>query len=87
MRDLFLVKVECYSGYKADEYPKRFFLDDLQFEVEEVLDRWYQGDLNPEFPAADYFKVLTSDKKTYILKHETKSDRWYLWIRGERINL
>ena len=87
MKDLFLVKVESYSGYKADEYPQRFYLDDMRFDIEEVLDRWYQQDLNPEFPEADYFKVLTTDKKCYILKHETKKDQWFLWIRGERINL
>jgi hypothetical protein len=86
-KDLFLVRVETHSGYKADEYPKRFYLDNIRFEIEEVLDRWYQGDADPKFPAADYFKVLTMDKKIYILKHETNNDKWFLWIRGERINL
>lgn len=86
-RDLFLVKVECYSGYKADEYPVRFYLDDIRFDIEEVVDRWYQGERDADFTAADYFKVRTTDHKIYILKHETKNDNWYLWIRGERINL
>jgi hypothetical protein len=87
MRDLFLIKVETHSGYKADEYPKRFYLDDIRFEIEEILDRWYQGDQDPLVPAADYYKVATGDKKIYILKHDIAKDEWYLWIRSERINL
>jgi hypothetical protein len=87
MKDLFPVEVECHAGYKADEYPKRFYWDNLRFEIEEVLDRWYQGDQNPQFPPANYFKVRTTGKKVHILKHETETDRWFLWIRGESMNL
>lgn len=87
MSDLIPVFVECHAGYKAGEYPKRFYWDTIRFDVIEVLDRWYQGDLNPEFPAANYFKVRTSDEKSYILKHEGISDRWFLWIHGESMNL
>lgn len=87
MRDLFLVKVETHAGYKADEYPHRFYLNGIRFDIEEIIDRWYQGDVDPEIPPANYFKVLTSDKKIYILKHVMPNDEWYLWIRGERINL
>jgi hypothetical protein len=87
MDNLFPIKIECFSGYIMDEYPKYFYLDNLRFEIKEIQDRWYQGDLNPNFPAADYFKVYTSDEKYYILKHETKNDNWYLLISGESINL
>ena len=87
MSDLIPVLVECHSGYKADEFPKCFYWDTIKFEIKDVLDRWYQGDLNPESPAANYFKVSTADNKIYILKHEDISDRWYLWIHGESMNL
>jgi len=87
MKDLFEIKVECHAGYKESEYPKKIYWDDFCFEIEEILDRWYQGDLNPEFPQANYFKVLASNQKNFILKHETKTDRWFLWIKGESMNL
>lgn len=87
MNDLFPVQVKCHSGYKADEYPTAFYWDTIRFEIEEILDRWYQGDQNPEFSQADYYKVRTSDQKIYILRHELKSDSWYLWIKGERLDL
>jgi hypothetical protein len=87
MKDLISVTVECRSGYKADEYPVRFYWDELVFEIEEIVDRWYQGDQNPEFPAANYYKVRTAGQKIYILKQETETGRWYLWLHGESMNL
>lgn len=94
MKDLFPVKVECYSGYKANEYPRYFYFDNNRFEIEEIIDRWYQmpssgveEDSDMKFPAANYYKVRTADNKIYILRHETETDIWYLWIKGESINL
>ncbi len=73
------VKVECHPGYKADESPVCFYLGEVRFDIIEITDRWYQGDTNPDFPAADYFKVLTFDDNQHILKHEIKTDRWFLY--------
>ena len=72
------IKVESYAGYKADETPRRFFLDGEWAEVQEVVDRWHQGSGNPEWPMADYFKVVGSDDRLYLLKHDLESDQWYL---------
>ncbi len=77
--ELIPVRVECHSGYKADEYPVCVYLGEVRFDIIEVTDRWYQGDTNPDFPVADYFKVLTFEGNKHILKHEIKSDRWYLY--------
>jgi hypothetical protein len=87
MNDFIPIMVKTHSGYKADEYPKYFYWDNIRFEIIEILDRWYQGNQNPEFPAADYFKVRTNDRKTYILKHENNPDNWFLLIHGDSINL
>jgi hypothetical protein len=65
----------------------RFYWDNISFEIEEILDRWYQPDHNPSFPAANYFKVQTTDKKAYILRHEIANDNWYLWVKGESMNM
>lgn len=87
MKDLIPVKVFCHSGYRANEYPVHFYWDNVRFEIKEIIDRWYQGDLNPDLPAANYFKVRTNDGKIYILKFEIKTDKWYLWVHGESMNL
>ena len=87
MKDLVQIKVECHSGYKANEYPVRFYWETICFEIVDILDRWYQGDLNPVFPAATYFKVSTVNEKTFILKHEIIKDVWFLWIHNESLSL
>ena len=86
MNDLIPVKAECHSGYKADEYTKRFWWDSIQYEISEILDRWYQGENSPEFPAANYFKIRTKNAKTFILKQELTNEKWYLWIKGESLH-
>ena len=72
------VKVECHSGYKADEYPKFFYWDDKKYEVLEISDRWYQGDRDPAWTVSNYFKVETGTEGSFILKHDLENDRWFL---------
>jgi hypothetical protein len=54
------IKIQCYSGYKADERPVSFILHDKELMVEKVIDQWR----GPEF---EYFKVLADDGKGYML--------------------
>lgn len=65
------LKVESYSGYKADQRPTRFTLLGRTFQVEEVMDRWYG-------PDHAYFKVRADDSNIYILKHSPDADEWSL---------
>jgi hypothetical protein len=58
------VTVECYAGRKAEERPVKFWLDEHEYFVEEVLDSWYG-------PEHVFFKVRANDGNTYILRHET----------------
>lgn len=71
------IKVECYAGYKADETPRRVFINEQWIEVCDVLDRWHQGKPHPEWPLADYFKVLCENNKIYLIKHDLESDEWF----------
>ncbi|MGA2268486.1 MAG: hypothetical protein ABSH44_08465 [Bryobacteraceae bacterium] len=66
-----ILRVECYSGFKADERPLRFQLGERWLEVEEVLDRWYD-------PHAIYFRVRANDGSLYILRHSEPDDVWTL---------
>jgi hypothetical protein len=57
------VRVECYSGRKADERPIRFQLDSHDYMVEEVLDQW-RG------PSDMFCKVRADDGNLYILRRD-----------------
>ena len=67
------VRVECYSGGKADERPVRFCLDERGYMVEEVLDQWYG-------PSDVFFKVRADDGTLYILRRSESAseEAWSL---------
>jgi len=58
--------VESYSGRKADERPVRFRLGERQFEVEAVLDQWYDQE-------SVFYKVCADDGNLYIRRQQTST--------------
>lgn len=68
------LRVDCYSGYKAEERPRRFTAlrpDEPTHEVKKVLDQWYGV-------GCQCFKVLADDNHVYVLKHSEREDAWTL---------
>lgn len=66
-----VVRVECYSGYKADERPLRVEIGGLMMEVSAVEDRWYS-------PGATFFRVLLVTGERYVLRRNDAQDVWTL---------
>jgi len=64
-------KVGCYSGYRAEQKPIRFFLREQKLEILDIEDQWYS-------PSARYFRVRASDGNMYILCHDEEHDSWDL---------
>jgi hypothetical protein len=60
------LKVECYSGRKADERPVRFRLEGKQYVVQALLDQWYD-------PDSIFYKVRADDGNLYILRQQTST--------------
>jgi hypothetical protein len=56
------IQVECHAGAKADEASRRFIWQEMPIEAEEVPDRWYQVEGQPEWPRADYFEERGTDQ-------------------------
>lgn len=71
------IRVSAYSGYKANERPLAFYLDDRRYAVADVVDRWYGVE-------HDYFKVLADDGKIYLLRWQRVLDLWFLVNVTER---
>lgn len=65
------IRVDCYSGYRGEETPRRFWLGERRVDIKEVADRW----LDPE---CRYFKVVGDDGATYILRHNSEDCVWEL---------
>lgn len=66
-----VLRVETYSGFKADQRPLRLHLGNRTFEVAAVEDSWYS-------PGETYFRVLTADGDRYVLRHIEAQDVWTL---------
>jgi hypothetical protein len=65
------IYVDAYSGYRANERPREFRLDDEVYPIVDVEDRWYD-------PNAEYFKVRAADGKRYLLRCDATTNEWSL---------
>ncbi len=65
------LRVECYSGYAADERPVAFQMGERRIPVAEVVDRW-QGEDHA------YFKLIGEDGMQYVIRQDRTSDSWEL---------
>lgn len=67
------MQVICYSGYRGEETPVRFFLGERCVEVKEVIDRWLD-------PSHRYFKLRGDDGGIYILRHAIEDNSWEMTL-------
>lgn len=69
----FQVRVDCYSGYRGEETPRRIHLGARKVEVVNVLDRWLAPDHR-------YFKIIGDDRAVYILRHDVEQNLWQVTL-------
>lgn len=69
MADPALLRVDCYTGFKADERPVRVFLNGRPIPVASLEDRWYS-------PGFTFFRVLLATGERYVLRHQQAQDLW-----------
>jgi hypothetical protein len=69
--------VRCLSGYKADERPLSFLVDDDEIEVRTILESWREPDYL-------YFRVETKDGQAYDLRQHEYEDFWQVRESGKR---
>lgn len=72
------VEVNLLPVDETDGQPAAILLGNEEIAIAYITDRWYQGDNNPEFPEADYYKVSGMNGREYLLKHELEKDTWFL---------
>jgi hypothetical protein len=65
------IQVDCYSGYRGEETPRRIQIGKRCITVVEILDRW----LSPDHR---YFKILGDDQALYIIRHDEATASWQL---------
>ena len=74
------IQVECYSGYKLNERPTAFTYHGHRREIREIVDRWYEGDMDPTRPEVIYFKIKTTEDGIFILRYLSLFASWSIGI-------
>ena len=72
------IAVECYAGYKGGENPRAFVYHEKRHRIVEILDRWYEGGLDPQDLRHDYFKVKTVTGEIFLVRHTPRFQAWTL---------
>jgi hypothetical protein len=65
------IHVDAYSGYRANERPQRFTLDEEVYEIASIEEQWRS-------PEALFFKIRSTDGKHYVLRYDERADEWTL---------
>ncbi len=65
------VRVECYAGWRGDERPVAFWLDDRRVGVQSILETWSTEN-------GTYFRITTDDRAQQVLCRDDRRDRWDL---------
>lgn len=66
-----VVRAECYAGYRGEETPRRFYLEEKCIEIVSLIDSW----LAPDYL---YSKVEDDDGHRYVLRHDAETQYWEL---------
>jgi hypothetical protein len=71
------IQVSCHAGSRGGEAPRAFRSSTTgRLIVVRILKRWVQQDLRRI--QKEYFRVLASNTKTYILYRDHSLDLWFL---------
>ncbi len=74
------IHVECYSGYRLNERPTAFTFRERRREILEIVDRWYEGNIDASLPEIGYFKVKTTEGQIFLLRYLALFDSWSIKI-------
>jgi len=80
------VKVKCYSGYKANERPSSFIIDDRELMVMDIEGSWFEEDATSRERRA-CFRVRADDGDLYLLTRDENRNQWVLrrvWRLGNQ---
>jgi hypothetical protein len=74
------IKVTAYSGYREEESPRSFILNDKKINVIKILNMWIEEDIRNK-SRKRFFKVKGSDGYTYRIYYDEKKNEWFLAVK------
>jgi hypothetical protein len=74
------ITVISYSGYRAEEIPRAFFLGERKIEIIEVLDTWIEEGLSDR-ARQRFFRIRGSDNSVHEIYLDEKTNEWHRCMR------
>ncbi len=70
------IDVDCRDEYREAQEPSAFVWRGRRYEIETVLDRWYEGHLDSRRMPLRYFRVKTRDGGVFIIRYHELFRAW-----------
>jgi len=74
------VEVLSRDEYREAERPVSFMWRGKRFEIEEILDRWYEGHRDPTRMPLRYFRVRTKGGEVHVLRYHEFFAAWGILV-------
>ena len=73
------IDVIAYSGYKAEERPKKFIYKGKTFHIKKILNRSLKESI-PDLERNYHFQVQCMDQQTFTIFYNIKQDQWFIEV-------
>jgi len=74
------IKVTAYSGYRDNESPRAFLMNDETMTVVEIVDKWIEESFSDR-TRKRFFIVKTQDNRRYKIYVDEKTSEWFCEIK------
>jgi hypothetical protein len=74
------IKVTAYSGYRDNESPRAFLMNDETMTVVEILDMWIEESFSDRMRKR-FFIVKTDNNQNYKIYLDEKTSQWFCEIK------
>ena len=74
------IKVIAYSGYRVNESPQTFLINDETMTAVEIVDKWIEESFSDR-TRKRFFIVKTQDNRRYNIYVDEKTSEWFCEIK------
>ena len=74
------IKVTAYSGYRDNESPRAFLMNDETMTVVEILDMWIEEGFSDRMRKR-FFIIKTDNNQNYKIYLDEKTSQWFCEIK------
>ncbi|MGA7875227.1 MAG: DUF6504 family protein [Desulfoferrobacter sp.] len=74
------ITVNTHNHYQGAQEPTAFCWRNHNYQIEEIIDRWYQGYMDSTRMPLRYYKVKTTDGLIFTLRYHELFTAWSLLV-------